>query len=127
VVIKGVAVLLLGVVIGIVLMIFFYQPLYQGKTAKEWAAQSDIITKVNSKKLSDLNKKYSSVSATLQMLLNAPSPTPKVQYIDKNPSRPNLSSCNLEGNFYFCPTDNCYYNPNGTPTGACKIPPMADF
>src|SRR5438477_364215 len=104
--------------------------LYQGETAKSWAMKAASNMKASmeySQKLSNLNKKYASMSAELQTLFNAPTPTAKVQYIDKTPSRPNLSSCALEGNFYFCPADNCYYNPNGTPTGECKIPPMGEF
>jgi hypothetical protein len=124
--------LAIGFVAGLVVMYLYFQPhlFFQGKTAKDWsnlATENMNTTQEYSQKLSDLNKKYASVSAALQILLNAPTPTPKVQYIDKTPSRPNLSSCTLEGNFYFCPADNCYYNPNGTPTGECKIPPMGGF
>ncbi len=126
--------LAIGLVTGIVVMYLFLQPKlsYQGKSVEDWAivaTENMNTTKEYSQKLSDLSKKYASVSAALQALLNAPTPTPtpKVQYIDKTPARPNLSSCTLEGNFYFCPADNCYYNPNGTPTGECKIPPMGGF
>ncbi len=119
--------LLLGLALGIVIMAFLYNPLYQGKTAKDWTIQNTKTTKDYAQQLSDLNKKYASVSADLQKLLNAPTPTPNIKYIDKTPSHPNLSSCNREGNFYFCPEDNCYYNPNGTRTGVCNVAPPGGF
>src|SRR5579864_8557270 len=128
--VKNSAFLLLGAVFGVMAIILIYHTLYQRKTAKDWStvATSNMnIAKVYSQKLSDLNKKYASVSAALQTFLNAPIPTPKVEYINKTSAGPNLSSCTLEGNFYFCPSDNCYYNPNGSPTGECKIPPMGGF
>lgn len=124
--------LAIGLVVGIVIMYLYFQPklAYQGKTAKDWsnlATENMNTTQEYSQKLSDLNKKYASVSAALQTLLNAPTPTPKIQYIDKTPSHPNLSSCTLQGNFYFCPEDNCYYNPNGTKTGVCNVAPPGGF
>jgi len=83
------------------------------KTIKKDSAQIDILARDNASK-----------SAQIKALLAMPTPTPVVKYIDNTPSHPNLSSCTLEGNFYFCPSDNCYYNPNGTKTGTCKGPPM---
>lgn len=124
--------LALGFVVGLAVMYLYLQPklTYQGKSVVDWASvatKNMNTTKEYSQKLSDLNKKYASVSAALQTFLNAPAPTPIVKYIDKTPSHPNLSSCTLEGNFYFCPEDNCYYNPNGTKTGVCKIAPPGGF
>lgn len=99
----------------------------QINSQKSQIASLHEIIKKNDNQIDKLNKKYASVSAALQGLLNAPTPTPKIQYINNAPSHPNLSSCTLEGNFYFCPADNCYYNPNGSPTGECKIPPLGGF
>jgi hypothetical protein len=114
---------------GIIVTYIYLEPQlsYKGKSAQVWAAldTKDMNSyNAESQQLSNLNKKYASVSAALQALLNAPTPTPIIQIQNVSPSHPDMSSCTLEGNFYFCPANNCYYNPNGTPTGECKIPPL---
>ena len=80
--------LAIGFIAGLVVMYLYFQPhlFFQGETAKDWsnlAVENMKTTAEYSQKLSDLNKKYASVSTALQGLLNAPSPTPLVQYVTK--------------------------------------------
>lgn len=79
----GVVMFLLGLVIGIGLMTLTYQPLFQGKTAKDWAFTANENTDENIQLKHDIQV----IKAQMEQLQNAPTPTPAVQYITK-PSTP---------------------------------------
>ena len=130
--IKPLVILAIGIVLGAMATYSYFLPklTYQGKTVEDWAItanKNQIISDLNQKSAALCTEQLVSISAQLKSTLAIPAPTPIVKYIDKTPLHPNLSSCTLQGNFYFCPSDNCYYNPNGSPTGECKIPPMGGF
>ncbi len=89
--------LAIGFIAGLVVMYLYFQPhlFFQGETAKDWsnlAVENMKTTAEYSQKLSDLNKKYASVSTALQGLLNAPSPTPLVQYVTKQATQPTATT-----------------------------------
>ncbi len=74
----------------------------------------------NNDRITQLTSENASLSSQIKSIISTPTPTAAVRYVA--PSHPDLSKCTMEGNFYFCSSDNCYYNPNGTKTGVCKIP-----
>jgi hypothetical protein len=92
----------------------------------ELATLQQTVKKSNDQ-IATLVKSNASANKQIKSLLSAPTPTPIIQVQYKKPAGPNLSACTLEGNFYFCPADNCYYNPNGTQTGVCKVPSIGGF
>jgi len=109
----------IGFIIGLGVMYLFLQPKlsYQRKSVMEWA-----ITASNNQKDANVYKeRLASVSGQMNALLEKPTPTPAVRYIDNTPSHPDFSTCTREGDFYYCSSDGCYYTQSGK-QGSCKIP-----
>ena len=147
---KGGLLMVIGSILGVCFMILFYHPKYDNYNAQEWEkiyndflslkCSSDVVDnivnfspnhKVKMISVDELLKCEPGIDAYKNYQIDHPMPTPtpvtKVQYINNTPSHPDLSSCTLKGNFYYCPSDNCYYNPNGTKTGVCNIAPPGGF
>lgn len=109
----------LGLFIGV---IWGFNGTHQGKTADQWMS----VANKNQEKIASLSAELVETKNLLQiadevLTLPTPKPTPIIKYIV--PPHPDLSTCTLDGDFYYCREDGCYYHPNGTPTGECKIGP----
>ena len=118
----------IGFIAGIIVVYLYFQPkiMYQGKTAQQWAdlaATNQKAADQNQRQALNWAQMYATTSAQLKNLQNQPAPAPQVIYKTQTSATRDLSSCNKQGNFYFCPDDNRTYNPNGTWTGVTQLPP----
>jgi hypothetical protein len=107
--------ILLVVVCGSGLIIFFQNRTISG-LQRTINASNDQVAKLSSENASQ--------AAQIKALLTMPTPTPVVKYINTTPpqpSHPDFSTCSRDGDFYYCPSDGCYYTQSGK-QGSCKIP-----